>query len=221
MGGALSSNGGGNKKAAAQAQITDVDRAILDLKNTRDRLTKYNLALEKSSEKLMERAKAAKQAGHTKTALGLLRLKKYKQSQVEQVQTQLLNVHQMIETIDSQQRNSQIVESMKAGKQALAKLHEETTVEDVLTLMDEITEQHAMEEEIANAINDAMPNALSAAQEEAVEAELAALEAEIQGTTVDAGQTSLEMPAVPTDKLPELQQPVKQEQEPERVPIAG
>ena len=227
MGGTFSSN---NKKATAsqnrshaQSQITEVDRAILDLKNTRDRLTKYNNELETSIEKLLERARAAKEAKRTQTALGLLRLKKYKQSQVETVQTQLLNVHQLIGTIDSQQRNTQIVQSLKAGKEALAKLHQETTVEDVLNLMDEIAEQHEVEQEITEIINGAVPS-LTADQEEAVEAELEALMAQMEGQQQQQQQdVDLVMPQVPGHKLPEVVQPEKkpEKQQPERVPIAG
>ncbi|CAB9523976.1 body protein 6 [Seminavis robusta] len=225
MGGAFSSSSKSttNKKSIAQSQVTDVDRAILDLKNARDRLTKYNASLETSIEKLVERAKAAKEAGRTQTALGLLRLKKYKQAQVESCQTQLLNVHQMIETIDSQQRNAQLVESMKAGKDALAKLHAETTVDDVLNLMDEISEQHGVEQEITDVINGAVPS-LTADQEEAVEAELAALEAELAGTTPTTTTTTekLDLPIAPGDALPEIKQPVAEaKKQPERVPIAG
>lgn len=233
MGGAFSSSNSNNnnnaKKAAAnrsmaQSQITDVDRAVLDLKNARDRLTKYNNDLETSIEKLIQRAKAAKEAKRMPTALGLLRLKKYKQAQVENVQTQLLNVHQLIGTIDSQQRNAQIVQSMKAGKEALAQLHKETSVDEVLNLMDEISEQVEVEQEINEIINGAVPS-LTADQEEAVEAELAALAAEMEGTTTEIKAEDLvnTLPLAPGHTLPEVVEPEKkpEEKKPERVPIAG
>jgi charged multivesicular body protein 6 len=220
-------------RAVAQSQITDVDRAILDLKNARDRLTKYNVSLEKSIEQLVQRAKAAKETNRTSTALGLLRLKKYKQVQVESCQTQLLNVHQLLGTIDSQQRNADIVQSMKAGKDALAKLHAETTVEHVLDLMDAIQEEHALEQEYTAIINGAVPS-LTVDQEEAVELELAALQAEMDGTDVQqqpvvaSTEDKIFMPEVPNNPLPQIEQepekktqtPQKQKQ-PERVPIAG
>jgi len=223
-----------DKRAQAQAQITDIDRAVLDLKNTRDKLTKYTVQLETSIEKLMIRAKTAKEQNKPKTALGLLRLKKYKQAQVESVQTQLLNVHTMIGSIDSQQQNNQIVISLKAGKDALAKLHQETTVEDVLDLMDEIKEQNEMEQEINDVLNGAVPT-LTADQEVAVEAEFAALQAEMEGTTTTTAPAAtekeeekvndLDMPQVPDDKLPELKEPkvaekIKQQQS-QRVALPG
>ena len=222
------SSGGGkktsSKKAQAQSQITDVDRAVLDLKNTRDKLTKYNAQLETSVEKLMVRARLAKDQGKTKTALGLLRLKKYKQGEVEKVQAQLLNVHKMIGSIDSQQQNNQIVLSLKAGKDALAQLHKETTVDDVLTLMDEIQEQNEMEQEINDVLNGAVPM-LSADLEEAAEAELAALEQEMMGdTTAPAAAADLQLPDVPDAALPKLEEkPVAEtsNKQPERVAIAG
>jgi Snf7 len=227
MGGAFSSsttakNSKSTNRAMAQSQITDVDRAILDLKNARDRLTKYNASLETSIEKLVQRAKAAKEANRTQTALGLLRLKKYKQAQVESCQTQLLNVHQLIATIDSQQRNADIVQSMKAGKDALAKLHAETTVDDVLNLMDAIQEEHALEQEYTDIINGAVPS-LTADQEEAVELELAALHAEMDGTTtqpVASKEDKGDLPIAPNNPLPQVETTTPQKQ-PERVPIAG
>ena len=213
-----------SKKAQAQSQITDVDRAVLDLKNTRDKLTKYNVQLETSIEKLMTRARLAKDQGKTKTALGLLRLKKYKQGEVEKVQAQILNVHKMIGSIDSQQQNNQIVLSLKAGKDALAQLHKETTVDDVLTLMDEIQEQNEMEQEINDVLNGVVPM-LSADQEEAAEAELAALEQEMMGdTTTPAEAADLQLPDVPDAALPKLdEKPVAEtsNKQPERVAIAG
>lgn len=222
MGGAFSSNSNGDSstKKPPGGSITDVDRSMLDLKNARDRLTKYNKSLEVSIEKLVERAKLAKQQNQTQTALGLLRLKKYKQSQVENVQQQLLTVHEMIGTIESQQQNAVLVKSMKAGKDALAKLHAETSVEDVLQLMDDIADQNTVEQEITDIIHNAVPS-LSLEQEEAVELELQALEAEMLGGPTTITPTPV-LPEVPTKPLPEVQQPqpIKQESEPERERVA-
>jgi phage shock protein A len=74
MGGAFSSGGSGSSgsKANRRAEISDIDRAVLDLKNARDRLTRYRNKLQADSDKLVEQARHAKSKGRNETALGLL-----------------------------------------------------------------------------------------------------------------------------------------------------
>jgi len=211
MGGALSSSKTSSKKKPASA-ISDVDRAVLDLKNSRDKLSRYRTKLERDEERLVQRAKVAKQGGQTKVALNLLKLRKIKQREVETVEAQLLNVMQMVQTIDSKQNESQVLAAMAQGKDTLKKMHEETSVEDVLDLMDEIKEQNEVEKEISD-ILEGVPS-LSIEDEAAVEAELEAL---MQGeaTGVEAMPqvpTTKPLPTAPTTKLPDAEQvPEKQE----------
>jgi charged multivesicular body protein 6 len=174
--------------------ISSVDRSMLDLKNARDRLSKYKTKLELDESKLVSRAKAAKQAGQTSTALGLLKLKKYKQREMESVEGQLLTVLQMCQTIDSNQNQSQVLSAMAQGKDALAKMHATTTVDDVLDLMDQIQEQHELEKEISDILQD-VPE-LSVEDEAAVEAELEALIAQQQQQST----TTTEFPTAPSTK---------------------
>jgi charged multivesicular body protein 6 len=174
--------------------ISSVDRSMLDLKNARDRLSKYKTKLELDESKLVSRAKAAKQAGQTSTALGLLKLKKYKQREMESVEGQLLTVLQMCQTIDSNQNQSQVLSAMAQGKDALAKMHATTTVDDVLDLMDQIQEQHELEKEISDILQD-VPE-LSVEDEAAVEAELEALIAQQQQQST----ATTEFPTAPTTK---------------------
>ena len=178
-----------------------MDRATLDLKNSRDKLSKYKKKLEQDEAKILARAKKAKEAGQTKTALNLLRLRKMKLREVENVEGQLLNVMQMVQTIDSKQNETQVLAAMAKGKDTLKKMHEETTVDDVLDLMDQIQEQNEVEREISNILQDAPT--LSVEDEAAVEAELEAL---MQQDTIDlpAVPTTTPLPTAPTTKLPEV-----------------
>ena len=154
-----------------------MDRAVLDLKNARDRLQKYKTKLESDEQKLLLKAKQAKDAGNNTTALHLLKLKKMKNRDYDGVNTQLLTVMTLVETISSKQNEKEVLTAMRTGKDALQKLHEETTVDDVLQLMDQITEQNELEHEISEVLS-GVP-ALSASDEETVEAELASLAANL------------------------------------------
>ena len=189
-------------KRTAGGSISDVDRAVLDLKNARDRLQKYRAKLEGEEIKLLQRAKEAKDAGKTKQALGLLRLKKYKSRGVEDVENQLLTVLQMVETIDSKKNEKELLGALRTGKDALAKLQKETTVEDVLDLMDQIQEQNEVEKEVSDILS-GVPS-LSVEDEALVEAELEAMEAEMNA------EANPELPQVPTNKLPEIAKPEKE-----------
>lgn len=221
MGGSFSSSSSSSSKKAAvrkappRGTVTDIDRAVLDLKNARDRLQKYRTKLSRDEERLLVRAKESRDKGHKPTALGLLRLRRYKLSEVESVENQLLTIHQMIQTVDSKQNEAQILQAMRTGKDALSKLHQETTVDDVLDLMDQIQEQAEVEAEISTILS-GVPD-LSATDEADVEAELAALEAELAAdgqidlpevpTTKPEGE-QIDLPAVPTTK-PEIKEPAR------------
>lgn len=204
--------------------ISSIDRAVLDLKNARDRLHRYRKKLEKDDEALLQRAKQAKQDGKKEKALGIMRLRKYKQQMMVSCENQLLNVLQMVDTIDSKQNEAQVLSALEEGKNTLKKLHEERTVEDVLELMDAVAEENQIESEI-NQILHGVPE-LDPADELAVEKELAAMEAELFGD-----KTPVELPVAPGDKpisLPEVPTgtPTKTviegaTKEPERVAVAG
>ena len=76
-------------------EITPIDRATLDLKISRDKLSKYRKKLALDSDKLATRAKALHAEGKTKNALQLMRLRKYKLAEADRVEEQLLTVLQM------------------------------------------------------------------------------------------------------------------------------
>jgi charged multivesicular body protein 6 len=229
MGGSFSSSsssGGGSagppKKKAAGGTISATDRAMLDLKNSRDKLTKYKNQLEQDETKLVARAKAAKAKGDTKNALMLLKIRKIKLREVETVEGQLLNVLQLVQTIDSTQNTAQMLAAMKQGKETLKRMHEETTVDDILDLMDEIQEQHELEREM-NQVFENVPE-LSVEDEAAVEAELEALimggEQTEQEIKLPEVPNTTPLPVAPNTKLPE-QVPASEATSEERAAVAS
>ena len=186
-------------------EISDLDRAVLDLKNTRDRLQKYRKKLELDDAKLVAQARKARDAGKMKQALGLMRLRKFKEAQATNCENQLLNVLQMVETIDSKQNETQVLAALAAGKDSLKQMHAERTVDDVLDLMDAVREEIEVEQEI-NQILEGVPT-LSPEDEELVAAELESLQAEMNGTVTEtlpvAPTGPIEkLPVAPTTKLP-------------------
>mmetsp|Transcript_25955 Transcript_25955/g.37217 ORF Transcript_25955/g.37217 Transcript_25955/m.37217 type:complete len:244 (-) Transcript_25955:3935-4666(-) len=202
----------------AKGTISATDRAILDLKNARDRLSKYKTNLQRDEKKLSQRAKELHANGQTNMAIQLLKLRRYKLKEVEQVESQLMNLWQLVETINSTQNEQEVVKAMKVGKDALEKMHKELTVDDVLELMDDIKEQHDIESEISTIIGNGVTT-FTALDDSEIEAEMVALEKEVlsemkpqqEGKTqemqeihIEGRQEQLDLPEAPTAKLPEL-----------------
>ena len=215
MGGSFSSttHSSSAKKASNTASITATDRAILDLKNARDRLQRYRAQLEKDEVKLTERAKAAKANGDTRRAMHYLKIKRHKTKEAANVNAQLLTVLQMVDTISSKQNENELLTALRTGKDALAALHQEMSVDDVIQLMEEVEDQNEVEKEINDIL--AQGAGLDDVDVEALEAELL----ELVPTKVP------DMPVAPSDKLPEAKEPTKEEEaaaaKPARVAVAS
>lgn len=221
--GSIFSQSSSSKKAPG-GTISAIDRAVLDLKNSRDRLTRYKTKTSADCDKLQSRAKSihgedTKNAQRTATALNLLKLRKYKLKQVENVNSQLLTIETMVENIRSKEEEKEVLAALKTGKNALQKLHEENTVEDVLKLMDEVEEQNEMEREVNEAlVGSGAANSLSAEEMMEVEEELAALEREVLGEKSDAVDDDIQLPEVPDGELPAVGNTKKVEESTSRQP---
>lgn len=216
--------GGQSKPKKIVREVSQIDRAVLDLKVSRDRLNRYKKRLYLDSEKLYNKAKAFKEKNETRAALGLLKLRKMKQKEVDNIDSQLISIQTMISNIQTKEQEVEVLAALRSGKNALEKLHNENTLDDVLKLMEEIEEQNEIEREI----NDALVStgeSLTGIEEEDLELELQKLmggaisEVSLE-TPVDE---KIELPVAPTDKLPQVQKPVQEtkQEQPARVAIAS
>lgn len=71
-----------NKKAPV-GEVTSQDRAILDLKNSRDRLKRYIAVLDVDEKRLLDRAKEMHQQGKKRQAVLLMKVRKKKIKEAE------------------------------------------------------------------------------------------------------------------------------------------
>lgn len=232
MGGSFSKSSSSSKTKTTKrpgpgGEISQIDRAVLDLKVSRDRLTRYKKKLHLDSTALLDRAKTLKDVKNdTKNALNLLKLRKLKLKEVDKIDEQLLTIQGMVTNIRSKEEEREVLAALRSGKDALQKLHEENTLEDVLNLMEGVEEQNELEAEINNALVQTGENvALSIGEEEELEKELQAL----MGTSADAEAVTpeIDLPEAPSDKLPEVDtseveaEPIKKKQPSGRVAVAS
>ena len=204
MGGTFSSSSSSSssKTKAVKQGPSDQDRAILDLKNSRDRLKKYQRKMADESAKLQSQAIALHKAGKKDRALLCMKMKKFKEKKVGEVDDQLLNLEQMVQTIQWETETLKVYTALKEGNKALDAIHSVMSVEKVEELMDDTAEAI----QVSNEISELLAGEDLGIDDDAVDAELAALEKEVLGGQEQAspGQVPV-MPAVPdTPVLPQV-----------------
>jgi len=187
----------GKKK---RTRVTEQDKAILQLKQQRDKLRQYqkriNLHLEK--ERLL--AKQLLKNGKKEKALLLLKKKRYQDQLLDKTENQISNLERMVQDLEFAQIEVKVIEGLKVGNDCLKKMHEVMSIEEVERIMDETQDSI----EYQRQIDEMLAGSLTQEDEDAV---LAELEAITQG--------DVELPEVPTEELPEVPE-ATEEESPER-----
>ncbi|KAM0809149.1 putative Charged multivesicular body protein 6 [Seiridium cardinale] len=177
------------------SRVTAQDRAILDLKLQRDKLRQYQRRILPLVARETEIAKQMLAANDKPKALLALRRKKYQEQLLEKTDAQLQQLEQLVRNVEFAQIQKDIVFGLQQGTKVLKEINAEMGgIERVEMLMGESAEAIAYQNEISEMLGGRITNQ----DEEEVEDELAALEAEINGPT--------KLPDVPNNKLPEAPQ---------------
>ncbi|XP_054621083.1 charged multivesicular body protein 6 [Dunckerocampus dactyliophorus] len=178
----------GKKK---QSRVTEQDKAILQLKQQRDKLRQYqkkiNLQLEK--ERLL--AKTLLKDGKKEKALLLLKKKRYQDQLLDKTENQISNLERLVQDLEFAQIEKKVIDGLKVGNECLKKMHQVMSIEDVERILDET--QEAVEYQ--RQIDDMLAGSLSQEDQEAVLAELEAIT-----------QEGVELPDVPAHELPEVEE---------------
>ena len=127
--------------------ITAQDRAVLDLKNARDKLRRFQAKLDAESAQLTKRAAQLLRDGKKDRALLTLKFRRFRQDKANAVDGQLLRLEDMVSAIRWEERQSEVVTALREGNEALKALHED--MGDVSALMDETRDQLEMEREVS------------------------------------------------------------------------
>jgi len=189
--------GGHSKQSQVQSlkkSITDIDKAVLDLKIARDKLNRLIHKIDVDAEQLLQRSKDAYTRDQRNIAVGLLRLRKFKLNQVDSIHNQLFTIAQLTSHIESKEQEKEVLAALKSGKEALEKLNSIYSLEEIVKLMDHVQEQSELEREINSVLISTGENTLSSLQESEVEAEFLAL---------TQGQP-LHLPVAPVGSLPSV-----------------
>ncbi|PYH40622.1 ESCRT-III subunit protein VPS20 [Aspergillus saccharolyticus JOP 1030-1] len=179
--------------ANSSHKISAQDRAILDLKNQRDKLRQYQKRITVLTDRETAIAKECLARNDRKRALLALRRKKYQESLLDKTDKQLEQLEQLTGQIEFALVQKDVLFGLQQGTQVLQTINKEMGgIEGVEKLMGETEEARAYQEEISQML----AGRLSREDEDEVEEELEELQRQAQGPVV--------MPNAPVSSLPEV-----------------
>lgn len=191
------------KQKRPPSRVTQQDRAILQVKQQRDKLKLYQKKIVINLEKEREIAKKLLHEGKKERAKLILKKKRYQEQILQRTDGQLENMEQLVHDLEFAQVELQVVEGLKIGNESLKKIHEVLTVEEVEKILDETQEAVEKQQEIDALLS----GVLTQEDESAVLEELDAIIKETmpavpQDEEMEDDEMELpQLPNVPQDKL--------------------
>ncbi|KAJ8729975.1 hypothetical protein PYW07_017013 [Mythimna separata] len=179
------------------SRVTEQDKAVLQLKQQRDKLKQYQKRIEVNLERDRQLAKKLLNEGKRERAKLLLKKKKYQEKLLQNTDNQLEKLEQLTHDLEFAQVEVQVLDGLRTGNEALKKVNDILNIDEIEKILDETREGIEKQREIDELIS----GQLTEEDDDAVEAELEAI--------LDVGD---QLPDVPADKLPE----VEEDREPER-----
>ncbi|XP_062072475.1 charged multivesicular body protein 6 [Lepus europaeus] len=175
----------GRKK---QSRVTEQDKAVLQLKQQRDKLKQYQRRVAQQLERERALARQLLRDGRKERAKLLLKKKRYREQLLDKTETQISSLETMVQSIEFAQIEMKVLEGLQVGNQCLNKMHQVMSIEEVERILDET--QDAVEYQ--RQIDELLAGSFTQEDEDAVRAELDAIT-----------QEQLELPEVPAEPLPE------------------
>ncbi|OQV01333.1 hypothetical protein CLAIMM_06712 [Cladophialophora immunda] len=201
----------GNSQSAHK--ISAQDRAILDMKNQRDKLRQYQKRITVITTRETEIAKECLAKGDKARALLALRRKKYQESLLSKTDAQLEQLEKLTSSVEFALVQKDVLFGLQQGTQVLNMIHKEMGgLEGVEKMMGETEEARRYQQEISEALAGQMSNE----DEDEVEDELEALEREVVGLPDAPNKTILgegTLPEVPKTELELEQERIQKQKE--------
>ncbi|XP_012061895.1 PREDICTED: charged multivesicular body protein 6 [Atta cephalotes] len=200
-------------KKKQPSRVTEQDKAILQVKQTRDKIKQYQKKIEQSLEKERLLAKELLKNGKKDRALLLLRKKKYQEQVLTRADGQLENLERMVHDLEFAQIEIKVVDGLKTGNIALKQLHALLSIDEIEKVMDETREGIEKQREIDEVLTSTFAIEEEIDESE-IEAELDALmEADINEKAPEIPKDVL-LPDVPKELSEEEKSTKEKIQEP-------
>nr|ADO28296.1 charged multivesicular body protein 4c [Ictalurus furcatus] len=169
--------------------------AIHKLRETEEMLNKKQEYLEKKIEQEIMIAKK-NDTRNKRAALQALKRKKRLEQQLTQIDGTLSTIEFQREAVENANTNAEVLKNMSMAAKAIKGVHEKIDMDNIDSLMEDITEQQQIAQEISGAISQPFGEQFD---EDELLAELEELEQEeLEESMKNMGR----LPSVPTSKLP-------------------
>ncbi|CCC07522.1 hypothetical protein SMACR_06724 [Sordaria macrospora] len=193
------------------SRVTAQDKAILDLKTQRDKLHQYQRKITVLTDRETAIARQMLTKGDKQRALLALRRKKYQESLLQKTDAQLEQLEKLTSSVEFALIQKDVFFGLQQGTKVLKEIHTEMGgLEHVEKMMGETAEEIAYQQEVSEMLGGRISNQ----DEDEVEEELAALEAEVAAKNRPVSVQpvpQVPLPNVPDTELPSTPSRVEEE----------
>ena len=204
-------------KPKPKQELSDADKASLELKRARDNLKRQQNAAELCIQQEKDMARELIKKGEKSKAVMVLKRKAMKEKLLERARGQMINVETMIANIAEADNNLKVFELLKQGNTTLKSLQDQMSIDDINDILDDTAESLRVQEEISAALS----QSLNTNEQAEIDAEVAAMmELMDQGVDPFAGEVPEPQPVAarptkaPVEEKKVEKKVVKAEEEP-------
>lgn len=141
------------KEQHRKENTTDKDKAILQLKNSRDRIKKYIKKLEEEAKSIHMLAKKLYNDNKPQSAKIALKRKIMKEKLMHDSEKGYLMIVKMIDTVEWESTNVQVFEALETGNKLLEQLRKDMPIDKIEEILEGMNESSEKNEEINFIIN--------------------------------------------------------------------
>ena len=134
------------------SRVNKDDKAIAEVKITRDKVKNYLKKLENNISALKDAVKECIKSKQRDKAMLALRKQKFLEKNLETGRGELLNLENLIINIENAQIQKNVYESLKQGNDFLKQMNQQITLDDVDKLMEETAEAIEYQQQIGEAL---------------------------------------------------------------------
>ncbi|UXI15926.1 H/ACA ribonucleoprotein complex non-core subunit NAF1 [Sarcoptes scabiei] len=135
-------------KSSKESLVTSMDKAVLQIKQQRDKVRKYQKRLTVQIQNEVEIIKKLSQQGNKQKALLLLKKKKFTEKMLEKTDRELMTIENLIMDIEYKNVEQNVLKGIEVGNEALKQLNSLFNIDKIEALLEETEEGIQKQKEI-------------------------------------------------------------------------
>lgn len=140
----------------APSKVTQQDKAILQVKLQRDKMTKYQKSMSYNIGQEKIKIKEYLIRKDKNSAKIILKRIKYQEKLIDSLNDQMMNLENMIRTLEFKLIEKEFLNGLSKGNELLKKLNNELSINKVEDLLDDVRENIEIQQEIDNLLSNSV-----------------------------------------------------------------